>query len=317
MDARTPAFATSADNEIPTYYGRPAVKPSLYGWIVAEYIYVGGLAAGIQIAVTVAQLLNLPGSWEVSFIGRAIALAGAILGGILLIVDLHTPQRFYNMLRIFRPTSPMSIGTYVLMGFGFCSLVAFVVQALGLDLIALIFGCFAGAFGWWMTTYTAALQGATATPLWAATPKLLAEHYSASAIATGAAAACLIALGTAPGPRMAVAFGNLAALALLVDMIAATGAWLIWRRLGIAGPLQERPWGPLYFGGVQIAGVAVPFALFILANFFGPPVWFALPASALVLAGGLLMRGVIMLAGNESARRPEDYFRFARRPGYE
>ena len=35
--------------------------------------------------------------------GRVIALAGAVLGGILLIVDLHTKRRFYNMLRIFRP----------------------------------------------------------------------------------------------------------------------------------------------------------------------------------------------------------------------
>lgn len=311
MDAQTPAFAANPDTEIPSYYDRPAIKPSLYGWIVADYIYVAGFAAGIQIAVTVAQLLNVPGSWEVSFIGRAIALAGAILGGILLIVDLHTPQRFYNMLRIFRPTSPMSIGTYVLMSFGFCSLVAFVVQAFGLDLIALIFGCFAGAIGWWMTTYTAALQGATATPLWAAAPKLLAGRYAASAMATGAAAACLIALGVAPGQRMVLAFGNLAALALLLEFAAAAGHLAVCRRIGIDGPLRTMPWGPLYFGGVQIAGAAVPFALYILANFFGPPVWFALPASILVLAGGVLMRGVIMLAGNESARRPRDYFRLS------
>ena len=311
MDARTPAFATSPDGQIPTYYGRPAVKPSLYGWIVAEYIYVGGLAAGVQIAVTVAQLLSIPGADYVSWIGRAIALGGAILGGILLIVDLHTPQRFYNMLRIFRPTSPMSIGTYTLMGFGFFSLVAFIVQCFDLQFVAMVLGCFAGAIGWWMTTYTAALQGATATPLWAATPKLLAERYAASAMATGAAAACLIALGVAPGPRMVVAFGDLAAAALLIEMIASTGSFLIWARIGIAGPLIEPPWGPVYIGGVQVLGVLVPFGLYVAANFFGPAIWFALPASALVLIGGLLMRGAIMLAGNESARRPRDYFRLS------
>src|ERR671919_628550 len=240
MDAGTPASVTDhAGQEIPTYYGRPAIRPSLYGWIVAAYIYVGGLAAGLQIVVTPAQLLALPDSVELAFIGRAIVLALTSLGGPLLIIDLHTPQRFYNMLRIFRPTSPMSIGTYVLMGFGFWSLAAFVLQAFGLDLLALICGCLAAVIGWMMTTYAAALLAATATPLWAAAPRLLAVRYAASALATGAAAACLIALGIAP---------HLA---------------------------------------------------------------FALPASVIVLAGGFLMRGLIMLAGNESARRPVDYFRFA------
>ena len=44
--------------------------------------------------------------------------AGSVVGAALLIIDLHTPTRFYNMLRIFRPTSPMSIGSYVLTSFG-------------------------------------------------------------------------------------------------------------------------------------------------------------------------------------------------------
>jgi hypothetical protein len=310
MDARTTAAAHTPD-DIPTYYGHSAIKPSLYGWTVATYIYVAGLAAGVQIVVTAAQLLALPGSDFVSLIGRAIALAGAILGGILLIVDLHTPQRFYNMLRIFRPTSPMSIGTYALMGFGFWSLIALIVQAVGLQLVAVIFGCLAAVTGWWMTTYTAALQSATATPLWAGSYKLLAMRYAASAMATGAATACLIALGTAPDFRMAHAFGNLAALALLIEFIAAVGSTAILRRIGAYGPLEGTSWGLMHILAVLFCGVVIAFALFILANFIGPFV-LLLPASILTLIGGFLMRGVIMFAGNESARRPRDYFRFAR-----
>jgi protein NrfD len=312
MDAGTPASATDhPGQEIPTYYGRPAIRPSLYGWIVAAYIYIGGLAAGLQIVVTAAQLLALPGSAELAFIGRAIVLALTSLGGPLLIIDLHTPQRFYNMLRIFRPTSPMSIGTYVLMGFGFWSLAAFVLHAFGLDLLALICGCLAAVMGWMMTTYTAALLAATATPLWAAAPRLLAVRYAASALATGAAAACLIALGTGPTPGMARAFGNLAAVALLIEFVASIGHWRTCRRIGVNGPLQERPLGPIYLVGVQGTGIVISFALFILGNFIAPHLAFALPASVIVLAGGFLMRGLIMLAGNESARRPVDYFRFA------
>ena len=143
MDAAT---YKNRDN-IPTYYDRPAIKPSLYGWTVALYIFVGGMAAGLQIVVTAAELIAASDSSLMVLIGRGIALAGAVLGGILLIIDLHTRQRFYNMLRIFRPTSPMSIGTYALMGFGFWSLIAFVVQLFGLRLIDLICGCLAAASG--------------------------------------------------------------------------------------------------------------------------------------------------------------------------
>jgi|GEM_PF-4272558 hypothetical protein len=156
--ASEPAPIPSRDPEHPpTYYGRPALKPSLYGWIVALYIFIGGLAGAAQILATAADLIRTPGS-AVILAGRTIALAGAVLGGILLIVDLHTKRRFYNMLRIFRPTSAMSIGTYILMSFGFWSLVALCGQFAGLHWLALLGGIIAGIAGWGMTTYTAALH---------------------------------------------------------------------------------------------------------------------------------------------------------------
>jgi hypothetical protein len=309
MDART----IRSSDELPTYHGKPAIKPSLYGWTVALYIFVGGLAAGLQIMVTAAELLAAPGSARAVLIGRGIALAGAILGGILLIVDLHTKQRFYNMLRIFRPTSPMSIGTYALMGFGFWSLVAFVTQLFGLRLVDLGCGCLAAGTGWWMTTYTAALLSATATPLWAATPRLLAVRFASSAMATGAATAVLIALGTAPG--LARPFGTLAALALAVELFASIAATVVRHRLHINGPLEETPWGPIYVVGVLVIGLCAPIALYILAAVDpGAAAPASIAASICVLCGGLLMRGVILLAGNESAKRPRDYFRFTLGP---
>lgn len=308
-------MATPA-GKIPTYYGRPAIKPSLYGWIVALYIFVGGLAAGVQIMVTAAELLAIPGSGNVSFVGRAIALALAIFGGILLIIDLHTKSRFYNMLRIFRPTSPMSIGTYALIGFGFWSLVAFIAQAVGASLIGLVCGCFAAVTGWWMASYTASLLAATATPLWAAAPKLLAVRFAASALATGAAAACLISLGVSANPGLPRAFGNLGALALFIQLVASIGSAAIYRKVGVNDPLQGWPWGPLYIAGVQLAGILAPLVLYVLANFFhGAGTTFWLIASGLALCGGLLMRAVVLLAGNASARRPEDYFSFAQERG--
>jgi protein NrfD len=312
MNAPGPVFASDRLTEsIPTYYGRPAIKPSPYGWIVATYIFVGALAAGLQIVVTAAELLGISGSADVSLIGRAIALGGAILGGILLIAELHTKQRFYNMLRIFRPTSPMSIGTYVLIGFGFWSLIAFLGELFGVALLGVVCGCLAAVTGWWMASYTAALMSATATPLWAAAPKLLAMRFASSAIATGAAAASLVALGVATGSGLVRAFGNISALALLLEVAASIAAMTVRRGMGVNGPLQEAPWGPIYVIGVLLFGNVAPLVLYILINLDGEATGIlALAASVCVLCGGLLMRGAILLAGNESARRPQDYLRF-------
>ena len=161
MDVPSPKHVpgTTPEEDIPSYYDRPALKPSLYGWTVGLYMFVGGLAAGTQILVTAIEMMAIQGSAPIVFWGRIIAFSGAFLGGILLIADLHTKQRFYNMLQIFRPTSPMSIGTYVLMSFGFWSLVSLALQWLGFAVPATICGALASVAGWFMASFCVASGG--------------------------------------------------------------------------------------------------------------------------------------------------------------
>lgn len=306
---RTDGTARSGE-PIPTYYGRPALKPSLYGWLVALYIFIGGLAGAAQIIATIIDFLGVPGAAGVVLCGRVLALAGAVIGGVLLIADLHTKQRFFNMLRIFRPTSPMSIGTYVLMSFGFWSLAALVCEFFGPHWLTLIFGGLAGISGWFMTTYTASLLAATSTPLWAAAPGLLGIRFAASAMASGAAALCIaaLALGT---PQAAAALAVIAIVALVIELIASILAQRVYAADGVIGPLGKWPWGVVHLLGVEIAGVVAPIVLYILGIVIGSSFAFFLAASLCVLGGSLLMRGTMLEAGNESAARPLDYFRFA------
>lgn len=309
---RSPAPAPAPAPEEITYYGRPAVKSSLYGWMVAIYIFVGGLAGGAQIVATAADLLRGPAAGGVVLAGRVVALAGAILGGILLIADLHTKQRFMNMLRIFRWTSPMSIGTYVLMSFGFFSVLTLAAGLAGLPVMTIVCEIIAALIGLWMTVYTAALLSATATPLWASVPTLLAPRFAASSMGSAAAALWLcawLAGDTALWPALA----TLALVALAVDL--AFSIFMEWRHrmLGLDAPLRQAPWGPVHVIGVQLLGTALPIALYAVGTWAGGPVvLLSAIASACALGGGLLMRGTILMAGNESARRPQDYFRFAR-----
>jgi hypothetical protein len=312
MHAPTYAKGTQPLNQIPNYYGRPALKPSVYGWMVALYIFIGGLSAGLQILVTAAELTAAPDVYTVSIWGRGIALIGAFLGGILLIVDLHTKRRFYNMLRIFRATSPMSIGTYALMGFGFWSLCAFFIQLFWVGWPATLCGVLASIVGWVMTTYTASLLAATATPLWAAAPRLLAVRFASSAMATGAAAACIIASFLASDSAMVRIFGNISGVALCVELIAALLAIAIYRSKGVSSTLREPRYIMLDWVGARLIGIVSPLVLYLINDFSDlHTVLLACLASICVLAGGLLMRGGVLLTGNESARRPIDYFRFA------
>src|SRR5690242_13779555 len=114
----------------PTYYDLPATKPAPYGWLVSLYFFVGGLAAAAQFIATVADWLDAEEAQPAVRAGRYLALGGALLSPVLLIADLHTPRRWYNMLRIFRPTSAMSIGAWALAAFGSLSGVVALGQAL-------------------------------------------------------------------------------------------------------------------------------------------------------------------------------------------
>lgn len=296
---------------MPTYHDQPALKPSLYGWLVGAYIFIGGLAGAAQIIATAADLLGVPDGAGIILGGRVIALAGAITGGILLIIDLHTPKRFFNMLRIFRPASPMSIGTYVLMTFGFWSLAALIAQFFAPHWLTLICSVIASIAGWFMTSYTASLLAATSTPLWAAAPRPLAIRFAGSAMATGAAALCIIAL--ALGSPLAPPLGDIAVAALGLELIASIVAQFIYSASGVNGPLRDLPWGPVHLIGVQLCGDALPIALYVWASIDNSALA-ALIASLCALGGGFLMRGLMFMAGNESARRPRDYFRFAQPP---
>src|SRR5690606_8373966 len=141
---------------------------SHYKGLVALYTFLGGLAGAAQVIATLADRFRRRPRDPLVRNGRMIAAAGGGMAGpALLIADLYTPRRWFNMLRIWRSTSPMSIGSYILTAYGGSSFIVaaargrFPRAARAVQLPAAVAG--AG-----MTTYTAPLLSSTATPLWAA-----------------------------------------------------------------------------------------------------------------------------------------------------
>ncbi|WP_114906559.1 NrfD/PsrC family molybdoenzyme membrane anchor subunit [Ornithinimicrobium murale] len=102
------------DAEFSSYYGRAIIKPVPWKHEIPAYLFVGGVAAGSGIiaagaAVTGRELLRRN--------SRLTAMTGVAVSGALLVADLGRPERFLNMMRTVKLTSPMSVGTWILSGY--------------------------------------------------------------------------------------------------------------------------------------------------------------------------------------------------------
>ena len=98
-------------SEVRSYHGQPVLKQPVWTWEIPLYFFTGG-AAGASAGL--AYLGELSGNDELARRAWAVALAGLTVSPALLISDLGRPPRFLNMLRMFKVTSPMSVGTWVL-----------------------------------------------------------------------------------------------------------------------------------------------------------------------------------------------------------
>jgi protein NrfD len=300
-----------------TYYGLPAVKPSHYRWPIAGYFFVGGLASAAQFIATVLDLLGSEEDRSLIRAGRYLALLGSLISPVLLIVDLETPKRWYNMLRIFRPTSPMSIGTWALTSFGTLSGLVAAGQAaedifrlhLG-RLVARLFSLPSALFGGIVSLYTGTLLAATSTPLWSGSFPFLSSLFASSAASTATAALALSAEATsAPeGSRRRLTW--LATITSSAELLFALLVGRRWQRGGAASPLQEEPVGAGWRLGVLGLGISLPLAVHFIDLIRGKGSRSSVAlASSATLIGGFLLRAVFVFGGNRSAQRPGDYFR--------
>jgi formate-dependent nitrite reductase membrane component NrfD len=98
-----------------SYYGRPILKPPAWDWRIPAYLFVGGLSAGSTLLSVGADLSGRPKLCARSRVGALVAL---VASGYFLISDLGRPERFHHMMRVVKPTSPMSIGTWIITGYG-------------------------------------------------------------------------------------------------------------------------------------------------------------------------------------------------------
>lgn len=312
-DTQRPAY------DGPTYYDRPAIKPSHYKWLISGYLFAGGLAGASQIIASAADLFGRESDRGVVRAGRYLALLGALIGPILLVKDLQTPKRFYNMLRIFRPTSPMSIGSWTLAAFGTFSGLTAALQLLEdmtgstfIRWLSRLANVPAGVAGAVMSCYTGSLLSATSVPLWATVSRWLPPLFGASAMSTAAAATSLAMDRAGASNEAHHGMERIALAASAAEFAMAVGCELKWKESGLGSPLKEEPkllWA--YRVGALQLGILLPLTIHIVQVLTGRRSrWLSGLASASTLAGGFAQRAALTFAGNASAERPRDYFRF-------
>ena len=148
-----------------SYYGKPVIKPPVWrSPEVPGYLFLGGLAGASSVLAGFAQA---GGNHKLARASK-VAAAGAIgLSGVALVADLGRPGRFLNMLRVIKPTSPMSIGSWLISGFGGVSAAAAASAVTGrLPRAGAAATAGATLLGPAICTYTAALICDTAVPAW-------------------------------------------------------------------------------------------------------------------------------------------------------
>jgi hypothetical protein len=208
-----------------SYYGQSVINPPVWKSEIPWYFFTGGLA-GASLPLSLAA--SLQGNDALARRAAFGALGGAVVSPALLVSDLGRPERFLYMLRVFKVTSPMSVGSWILTGFGATSALGAARELLGrmprAGRAAQVAGSLLGAG---MATYTAALVANTAVPAWHEARRELPFVFAASAVASagGFAAALTPVRHAGPARAMAIAGG--------VTEVALTGR--MERRLGFVG----------------------------------------------------------------------------------
>lgn len=293
-----------------------------WGWYAILYFFLGGLAAGLYFIATLLQLVGDPRDRPAIRLGYILAFPLVLICGVLLIIDLGQPQRFWHMLfqshrfpmPMLKVWAPMSLGSWVLGIFGFFAFVSFlgvmietervrVPMLVRLDRwarerprpIAVLWGIVGAFFGFFLAGYTGVLLIGTSVPLWH-NAHLLGGLFLVSAASTSYALLMLLLMRRGQthtdvtirklerADRMAI----ILELILLAFMLVLLG--------GVARPVITGGFGVVFWLGVVIVGLVVPLVMHRIRREGMTPERRAMIAATCVLIGGLLLRFVVVMS---------------------
>ena len=286
------------DAEFTSYYGRPIVKPSPWGPDIPAYLFLGGLAGGSSLLAAGADLSDRPKLRRTARFG---ALGALTLSFAALVHDLGRPSRFVNMLRTAKPTSPMSVGTWLLSAYGPAAGAAAASELSGLlplplrkpvEALGRTAGLSAAAIGPAVASYTAVLISDTATPTWNAGRREMPFVFVSSAAIAAGGWGMLTAPCDELGPARRLAIGG-AAMEIATET-------LMEQRMGIAAePMHTGRAGVLTRTAKVLTGLGAATAIVSTRSRLAARV-----SGLALLTASALTRFGIFEAGQASAQDP-------------
>ena len=293
--------------------------PPRWEWWITVYFFIGGIAGGSFFIASILYLVGRPADRPLVRLGYYVALVGAVISGIVLIVDLGKPLRFWHMMienhtgqPMFKYWSPMSVGVWGLLLFGLFAFLAALGAAteerrfrwepagrLARGTLATIVAIGGGIMGFFLAGYTGVLLSVTNRPVWADS-SWLGILFLVSAASTAAATLMLLARRRRGDPVDALALDKLAHFdkwALVVELVVLV---VFLATLGPAVRVYLSWWGIALLILVIGAGILLPLAMGFGWVRRGFRDW-SVPATsaALVLFGGFMLRLVTILSSEQ------------------
>lgn len=283
-----------------------------WGWYITFYFFIGGIAGGSLFLGTLMHLFGRAEDRPIVGLSYLVAFVGAVISGILLILDLGRPERFWHMMLesetmrpMFKFWSPMSVGVWGLLLFGaFATLLAFgalyesgrvrwgILRPFAHGPLGTILAIGGATFGFFLAGYTGVLLAATNRPAWSDSA-WLGILFLFSAASTAAATLMLLGRRRA-APGTLAYLSNMDKAALVLELIALV-VFLV--TIGQTREIFYGVWGVLLVIGVVVVGILLP-----LAIGFGK-VWRPhnrlVTMAALVLLGGFLLRFTTIFASED------------------
>ena len=278
--------------EFESYYGRQIIKtPTWKTPNVPLYLFLGGMAGA---SAVLAEGAALTGNVVLERVTRLVAASGAGVGTVFLVHDLGRPERFLHMLRVIKPTSPLSVGSFILAPFSALSSAAAASCLTGrLPRLGRLAGLGAAAFGPPLATYTGALLANTAVPAWHEAHRELPFLFAGSGASAAGGMALLLTPVQHSGPARRMAIAGAA--------IELTASELLKRRLGmVAEPYERgRPGRLMRLASRMTLGATV------VSTLSGRSRAVTALCGATLVASSLITRFGVFEAGLASARDPK------------
>jgi hypothetical protein len=278
--------------EYRSYYGRPILKEPVWKPEIPWYFFTGGLSGATS---SLAAAARLSGNEVLARRALLVAAGASAVNPLLLVKDLGRPRRFLNMLRVFKVTSPMSVGSWIVATHGASTTFAAACEVLDiLPRLRATAQAASALLGLGMSTYTGALVADTSVPVWHDARRELPFVFGSGAAMTAGAAGVIATPAWAAGPARALALSGAAGELVSLKVMQ--------RRLG---PLVGEPYHQGESGRYAMLGKGLTLAGAAIIGVAGRKRAGAVLGGALILAGGAFGRWSVFKAGFASARDPK------------